>query len=1367
MVDNFFSMWKVRELADKVTNVVMNYTEIEGKVREATNDDPWGPTGVLMQEIAHATFTYEHFPEVMSMLWKRMLQDNKTNWRRTYKSLLLLNYLVRNGSERVVTSSREHIYDLRTLENYTFTDENGKDQGINVRHKVSDLIQFIQDDDRLREERRKAKRNKDKYIGMSSDVLSGGSRYAAGSGYNDSNWNSNSSYKSDNRNTYSDSHPSYRYEDEGYEDEREKDDSDNDASSPRRYRDRSSPTEIKQTSFEQQKTQNANISITNLKSSTGTNKFGNNTIKTSVVTKKIDLGAAANYGKEKDSFGIHSPTHRDSPDENLFETCPPPKTNNSSIIRTDDLKEIDDFNPRADDNQEFGDFESAFNATGSSAKSIQLDVVASTVPSNLNVVTDKNDDFADFKSAFDSSNHSLTDVAIPTNQSNNLLITTSNMENISKEANNIDLFESFATHPPSLPGNQSSNSNLLDEFGALAINSGFSNVERPTARNIKCFMNFAQLVKKIQKVETEKDLNYLETLLKGFLNVLPGEITFQQLTRMDISSYESDWNEFASTEYKNVLHSLMNLTHDLLLINDKTFNMNLIYNIFSINFNEDYIISSLEVLLENLNIKPTLAVDILECLIKNGEIITMGILHATKDLTNIQGFDKNKAEQKSEQFLTLILNIHSRVANRIGLETPNIFCSNFYGYNILVAILNALGIAFKCNECQLEPVFDEKRIAVVLSKIVVHFNNDVTYQFNIFLRILAHLSTIENQYKIFINNIFTDLSNVAINIVGYKILDQNINLSLLLGSNAISISSHWEYFLLSKFPFSMYNVSESSIINLTTYFQTNCPEKLFELFKRSLNVWSTKTSTLNNNIKQHIFLSKLLIYSLKCLIDLRLEESFIFEIKNKLFNGTKNHLESSDIVFRYVGMITAEICINMLNNINEPKLNFDYKNLNSELTEIIDSIKKFAIVSTDNYSEIKTVEEFSILVKSFFDNNDFTVRQFSRYSKKEEKIFSKKEVSPKECSKNSKIIENLYDAGLDSDDDLEPYDMSNDKSVHENKKPKFLLDLKEIILQADDPDVFQACLQCAENLIKQQLPNNDVKLAIELLRIFLCLERKFYFDEFENTKLNICVQICTIYPGECGEFLCEQFHLDDNNYSLPVRILILNIISKSVKRLSSIEKETTASPKIFCSNSNQSLPYPRKFETKMVDKANNSKKIIYERLRKKTRRLLSKPSKQIEIQNTFSKHVGSFFFPLVRGARKTQILHLKNEKAGYAIDMTLIVTYFSTLTNIILAAENCPTLNKICREVFEITSFLRFSQEAKVRIAVLEMIGALLITVPRHVLIDEFLNECMELKSWLGSCLRSPVIGGDTNEECREVAASLFSICIDIIGNSI
>lgn len=89
------------------------------------------------------------------------------------QSLLVLQYLIKNGSERVVTSAREHIYDLRSLENYTYIDEVGKDQGVNIRHKVKDLIDFIQDDDRLREERKKAKKNKDKFIGMSSDMMGG------------------------------------------------------------------------------------------------------------------------------------------------------------------------------------------------------------------------------------------------------------------------------------------------------------------------------------------------------------------------------------------------------------------------------------------------------------------------------------------------------------------------------------------------------------------------------------------------------------------------------------------------------------------------------------------------------------------------------------------------------------------------------------------------------------------------------------------------------------------------------------------------------------------------------------------------------------------------------------------------------------------------------------------------------------------------------------------------------------------------------------------------------------------------------------------------------------------------------------------
>lgn len=56
--------YKVRELFDKATNIVMNYTETEAKVVEATNDEAWGPAGKLLQELSQLSYSYEHYNEV-------------------------------------------------------------------------------------------------------------------------------------------------------------------------------------------------------------------------------------------------------------------------------------------------------------------------------------------------------------------------------------------------------------------------------------------------------------------------------------------------------------------------------------------------------------------------------------------------------------------------------------------------------------------------------------------------------------------------------------------------------------------------------------------------------------------------------------------------------------------------------------------------------------------------------------------------------------------------------------------------------------------------------------------------------------------------------------------------------------------------------------------------------------------------------------------------------------------------------------------------------------------------------------------------------------------------------------------------------
>ncbi|VDN81695.1 unnamed protein product [Brugia pahangi] len=191
-VADSFNTYEIRKLGDKVQGIVMNYTEAESKVREATNEDPWGPTGPQMAEIAHMTYQYDAFSEVMSMLWKRMLQDNKNAWRR---SLTLLHYLLKNGSERVVSNTRDHLFEMRTLESYKFIDEKGKDQGLNVRHRVSVLFDLIQDDEQLKTERKKAKlEGKEKYKGYSKDDmrLCGQITFSSNNTENFGNWRNSS-----------------------------------------------------------------------------------------------------------------------------------------------------------------------------------------------------------------------------------------------------------------------------------------------------------------------------------------------------------------------------------------------------------------------------------------------------------------------------------------------------------------------------------------------------------------------------------------------------------------------------------------------------------------------------------------------------------------------------------------------------------------------------------------------------------------------------------------------------------------------------------------------------------------------------------------------------------------------------------------------------------------------------------------------------------------------------------------------------------------------------------------------------------------------------------------------------------------------
>lgn len=67
------------------------------------------------------------------------------------------------------------------LRQFHFIDQNGKDQGVNVRNRSKELTELLGDVDRIRAERRKARTNRNKFGGveggMSGGFSSGGSKY--------------------------------------------------------------------------------------------------------------------------------------------------------------------------------------------------------------------------------------------------------------------------------------------------------------------------------------------------------------------------------------------------------------------------------------------------------------------------------------------------------------------------------------------------------------------------------------------------------------------------------------------------------------------------------------------------------------------------------------------------------------------------------------------------------------------------------------------------------------------------------------------------------------------------------------------------------------------------------------------------------------------------------------------------------------------------------------------------------------------------------------------------------------------------------------------------------------------------------------
>ncbi|KAG4931517.1 hypothetical protein AAZX31_17G218000 [Glycine max] len=178
----------VREIKREVNLKVLKVPEIEQKVLDATDNEPWGPHGTVLAEISQATKKFTECQMIMNVLWTRLGETGK-DWRYVYKALAVIEYLVAHGSERAVDDIIEHTFQISALSSFEYVEPSGKDVGLNVRKKAENIVSLLNDKDKIHEVRNKAAANRDKYIGVSSSGIT----YKSGSA---SSYGSGSSFQS-------------------------------------------------------------------------------------------------------------------------------------------------------------------------------------------------------------------------------------------------------------------------------------------------------------------------------------------------------------------------------------------------------------------------------------------------------------------------------------------------------------------------------------------------------------------------------------------------------------------------------------------------------------------------------------------------------------------------------------------------------------------------------------------------------------------------------------------------------------------------------------------------------------------------------------------------------------------------------------------------------------------------------------------------------------------------------------------------------------------------------------------------------------------------------------------------------------------
>ncbi|NXE27523.1 TELO2 protein, partial [Ardeotis kori] len=532
-------------------------------------------------------------------------------------------------------------------------------------------------------------------------------------------------------------------------------------------------------------------------------------------------------------------------------------------------------------------------------------------------------------------------------------------------------------------------------------------------------------------------------------------------------------------------------------------------------------------------------------------------------------------------------------------------------------------------------------------------------------------------------------------------------LSRLLG-NLVVKNKKAQFVVTQKVLLLQYHHPTEVLQNLLGYLSLDSLRRalLIRVLQELLEIWGSSSAVRHSPPEQQQYISKAILICLSHLKEPEIE-SCRQELLTSMMEGVKCHLDSSLPQIRRLGMIVAESISSKINT-DGPVLKFQYEE-DDEAREL-----KSLLVQTPP----------SCVVPSLPDDD--------RNQKADAELPLVLESNEKSHTAASAMPDEELDAELDSDDDLIPYDMSEDKEL-KTKAPVYIRECMEVLTGSEDVDKWEATVKALESLVRKN-PAATREVSVELAKILLHLEEKTCMEGFVELRRRAQVAVLTTDPIPVAKYLTSQFY--SLNYSLRQRMDILDVLVLAAQELSY--------PKCHRKTEHSDAPKPCIQLLPGSDSSKDWRRIIDERIKSKTRRF-AKGQSQVELAsspNEFNSVAGHFFFPLIQHFdRPLTTFDLLRE------DHFVLGRLVHTLAILMSLAVNTTAVPAMGKALLELVWALRFHTDSYVRQGLLACVSSVLLSVPVERLLEDMTEQLLEAQSWLGDVMEK-----DPDGDCRRLA---------------